>query len=53
MDGQGKVWFVDGLSFTTVEGQTKTGFTVEDSEKLSVQDNQHVSYLLEQQRCQL
>ncbi|XP_026021689.1 uncharacterized protein LOC113021308 [Astatotilapia calliptera] len=31
--GEGKVWFVDGLSFKTAEGQAKTGFAVVDSEK--------------------
>lgn len=31
---EGKVWFVDGLSFTTTEGQTRTGFTVVNSENV-------------------
>lgn len=30
---EGKVWFADGLSFTTAEGQTRTRFTVADSER--------------------
>lgn len=31
---EGKVWFVDGSSFKTAEGQAKTGFAVVDSEKV-------------------
>lgn len=31
---EGKVWFIDGLSFTTAEGQIRTCFIVVDSEKV-------------------